>query len=171
MGSLCTQNLREVDADLIIKDINFDKTFSSKNDKYFSNCVNYLSYLNINEFLQFIYNIDPDEGEQNLHGNKSYYKEVAVFRLPFLLKTKLLNHPLVVNFTDERDYEFRQFLAFFSKYFENLYKNYKSLYKNIFDNKLRETVDCLRKLVLLPLAFQSCSQSTPTSLKLSIFFY
>lgn len=170
MGNLCAQNLREVDQDLIVNNICFIKTFRSKNDKYFDNIFNYLQYLTINEFLQFIYTIEPDQGEQNLVGNKSYYREVPIYQLPILFKTKLLNHPLVVNFTDERNVDFRRFTNFYSKYFDNLYKNYKSLYKNIFNHKLRESVDCLPKLVLIPLAFHACSQSTPNSLKLEIFF-
>ena len=170
MGNLCAPNLREIDSDLLVKDIVFKKTFKSKNDRYFDNIKNYFQYLTINEFLQFIYTIEPDQSYQDLQGTKSYYREVPIYKLPILFKGKLLSHPLVINFIDDQNVEFRRFNSFYAKYFDRLYKNYKSVYKNIFDQKLRESVDCLPKLALIPLAFHACSQSTPNNLKLGIFF-
>lgn len=169
MGTLCTQKLNEIDKGLIIKDLVFEN-FSSQNDKWFyAEKNNFLQYLTLGEMLQFIYSIESDENSHHLQGNKSYYNEVSVFKLPIYLKNKLFKHPLVLQNTDEGNKEFRTYVNYLNKSFENAYLYYKVIFKKLFNEKLRENQDHLPKLTIIPLLFHLCG-TTPNKLKLNIMF-
>lgn len=171
MGGLCAQQLNEIDKELILKDLEF-KNFIGKNDNYFyMEKNNYLSYLNLTELMHFIYSIVPDNDPSNNHlkGEKSFHDEVSLYKLPILFRNKLLKHPIVIQKVSDENQNFRNFVSFYNKSFEFVYLNYKSYFRKIFNEKLREDVDKLPKLVLIPLVFHACG-STPNKLKLNIMF-